>query len=656
MELSQLPDVAIEMKPQIVPAAVDDGPYGIDAPVAPTTISWRNLVYKVPDGKGTKQLLRHISGSLRPGEMTAVIGPSGAGKTTLLNALAGFQTRSFEVDLFVNGQPFKERSFRKLSSYVMSGDDLLQHLTVRETVDAAAKLKLPSDVPYKSRSALVSRILKLWGLDTCENRHVKNLSTGQRKRVMLAQELVYSPPVLFLDEPTSGLDSSSALQCVLTLKQFARKGHTVACSIHQPSSRIFQLFDRLYVLGDGYCLYHGTVRDLLPTLTANGLQCPAFYNPADFLIEVASGEYGDVKGDLVRYAERHNDVFSTNPAPKSLANGGGHLNEPAAVLAPLLKQEGHGLVSTASCSMQMNVLLKRCYLSLIRNPMVFHLRLATHLLVGVCMGLLYYDIGGRADSFFNNATLVFFSAIFLTFTGMMPVVLSYPLEAAVFTRERNNSWYTLKAYYLSKSIVELPFQGSQPELPLVNLPAFLCILFSLSCALRIKTIRGRLPHIIRGHRLLDDITAARDEPLRDVLISLHPADPGRPFARNAHWCLRKLTGRRIPGARRRHSDASVQRVCGDAEGNAQLPALDILRVIRAVRVRRLHSQRVRIRQARTGVRRAEGRFRAVPVHGSLRVRQLLGPQRSQRGSVRRRTHRVCGALQRGHLCGAQDES
>ncbi|XP_075555291.1 ATP-binding cassette subfamily G member 4-like isoform X2 [Dermacentor variabilis] len=464
MELSQLPDVAIEMKPHIVPAAVDDGPYGIDVPVAPTTISWKNLVYKVPDGKGTKQLLRHISGILRPGEMTAVIGPSGAGKTTLLNALAGFQTRSFEADLFVNGHPFKERSFRKLSSYVMSGDDLLQHLTVRETVDAAAKLKLPSDVPYKQRSALVSRILKLWGLDSCENRQVKNLSTGQRKRVMLAQELVYSPPVLFMDEPTSGLDSSSALQCVLTLKQFARKGHTVACSIHQPSSRIFQLFDRLYVLGDGYCLYHGTVRELLPTLTANGLQCPAFYNPADFLIEVASGEYGDVKGDLVRYAERHNDVFSTNPAPKSLANGGDHLNEPLAVLAPLLKQEDHGLVTISSCSVQMNVLLKRCYLSLIRNPMVFHLRLATHLLVGVCMGLLYYDIGGRADSFFNNATLVFFSIIFLTFTGMMPVVLSYPLEAAVFTRERNNSWYTLKAYYLSKSIVELPFQVAYPTL------------------------------------------------------------------------------------------------------------------------------------------------------------------------------------------------
>ncbi|KAK8757146.1 hypothetical protein V5799_000152, partial [Amblyomma americanum] len=244
MDSSVLPDVAVEIKPQILKADEADGPYATDAPVIPTTVSWKNLTYKVPDKKGTKPLLRNLSGNLRPGEMTAVIGPSGAGKTTLLNVLAGFQTRSFEADLFVNGQPCKDRSFRKLSSYVVSGEDLLPHLTVRETVDAAAKLKLPADVTYKQRSALVSGILKLWGLDTCEGRYVKNLSTGQRKRVMLAQELVYSPPVLFLDEPTSGLDSSNALQCILTLKKFALKGHTVVCSIHQPSSRLFQLFDK----------------------------------------------------------------------------------------------------------------------------------------------------------------------------------------------------------------------------------------------------------------------------------------------------------------------------------------------------------------------------------------------------------------------------
>lgn len=462
MDSTKLPDVAVEMKPRIVPAETTDGLGTVDGTVTPTAISWKNLTFKVPSGKGTKQLLHSVAGNLRPGEMTAIIGPSGAGKTTLLNILSGFQVRSFQGDLFVNGQPLKDRSFRKLSSYVVNGEELLPHLTVRETVDAAAKLKLPADFTYKQRSAMITRILRLWGLDNCESRYVKNLSTGQRKRVMLAQELVNSPPVLFLDEPTSGLDSSNSLQCILTLKQFALRGHTVACCIHQPSSRIFQLFDRLYVLADGYCIYHGNARDLLSYLTANNLHCPPFYNPADFVIEVASGDHGDVKEDLARCTQRQGELVPCNPAPKSLSNGGGDLNEPVPVIAPLLKKEDHQLVNTAPFCVQTKVLIKRCCVSLIRNPLVFHLRLATHILVAVCMGLLYYDIGGKAENMFNNATLVFFSAIFLTFTGMMPVVLNYPLEAAVFTRERNNSWYTLKAYYLSKTIVELPFQVAYP--------------------------------------------------------------------------------------------------------------------------------------------------------------------------------------------------
>ncbi|KAH9375355.1 hypothetical protein HPB48_019058 [Haemaphysalis longicornis] len=109
----------------------------------------------------TKQLLHNVAGNLRPGEMTAIIGPSGAGKTTLLNVLSGFQSRSFQGDLFVNGQPLKDRSFRKLSSYVVNGEELLLHLTVRETVDAAAKLKLPADFTYKQRSAMLVFHLRL---------------------------------------------------------------------------------------------------------------------------------------------------------------------------------------------------------------------------------------------------------------------------------------------------------------------------------------------------------------------------------------------------------------------------------------------------------------------------------------------------------------
>ncbi|CAN8009617.1 unnamed protein product [Ixodes pacificus] len=127
-------------------------------------------------------------------------------------------------------------------------------------------------------------------------------------------------------------------------------------------------------------------------------------------------------------------------------------------VVPLLTKEDRVFVNTVSLGLQIKVLLKRCYLSLVRNPMVFHLRLATHLAVGVIMGLLYYGTGNRADLLFNNATLVFFALMFLTFAGMMPGIFTVSLGASVFTRERCNSWHTLKAYYLAKTILEIPFQ------------------------------------------------------------------------------------------------------------------------------------------------------------------------------------------------------
>lgn len=345
----------------------------------------------------------------------------------------------------------------------MNGDNLIQHLTVRETVDVAARLKMPEHSTYQQREALVTSLLRSLDLDGFEGRTIKHLSSGQRKRVTVAQELVNTPPVIFLDEPTSGLDSHSSLQCVMMLKELASRGLTIAFSIHQPSSRLFQLFDRLYVLAEGSCIYSGSANDMVTHLNANGLQCPPYYNPADFLIEVASGDYGDVKDSLVDYTIRN-----MGPVPyyvSTIENGQSEgAQHEAESVVPLLGKEHRVFVNTVSQGLQIKVLLKRSYLSLIRNPMVFHLRLATHLVVGVIMGLLYYGTGNRADLLFNNATLVFFSLMFLTFTGMMPVVLVYPLEACVFTRERCNSWYTLKAYYLAKTIVEIPFQIFHPAL------------------------------------------------------------------------------------------------------------------------------------------------------------------------------------------------
>ncbi|RVE49657.1 hypothetical protein evm_005714 [Chilo suppressalis] len=489
----------------------------------PVDLAFTDLTYRVQEGRksNVKTILKSVSGRLRSGELTAIMGPSGAGKSTLLNILTGYKTSGMEGSITVNGMERNLSSFRKLSCYIMQDNQLHGNLTVEEAMSVATALKLPTATTWADKQEVIQEILETLGLSEHHKTMTSNLSGGQKKRLSIALELVNNPPIMFFDEPTSGLDSSSCFQCISLLKTLARGGRTIICTIHQPSARLFEMFDHLYTLADGQCVYQGSTGSLVDWLGSLSLQCPAYHNPASFIIEVSCGEYGDNTGKLVRAIDNgKNDIRTGRPFPESKvpnynnkrdmemslaaernkndlsqlqdkfadgnkdANGNGNLHngilqfaaneigkgkgEPLVVQmeekqdnveVALLGEEASPRRYATSEFKQFWVVLKRTLLFSRRDWTLMYLRLFAHILVGFLIGALYYDIGDDGSKVLSNLGFLFFNMLFLMYTSMTITILSFPLEMPVLVKEHFNRWYSLRSYYLAITVSDIPFQA-----------------------------------------------------------------------------------------------------------------------------------------------------------------------------------------------------
>ena len=176
----------------------------------PAALQFSDLSYTLPNGR---VVLESITGSVKPGEIMAVIGASGAGKSTFLDLLARKSKQGVVGgDVRVNGKKFADAKYRRVVGFVDQEDTLMGTLTVYETVMYSALLRLPREMSYADKKVRVLETMNELGILAIRDSRIgesgkRSISGGEKRRVSIACELVTSPSILFLDEPTSGSSS-----------------------------------------------------------------------------------------------------------------------------------------------------------------------------------------------------------------------------------------------------------------------------------------------------------------------------------------------------------------------------------------------------------------------------------------------------------------
>ncbi|KAF8730999.1 hypothetical protein HU200_016879 [Digitaria exilis] len=418
-----------------------------------------------------RTILSNITGEARPGELLAILGPSGSGKSTLLSILAGRLTHH-TGKILAGENPLPSRSVQRRTGFVAQDDVLHPHLTVRETLLYCALLRLPRATPTTAKLAAIDAVIAELGLGSCAdtivgNAFVRGVSGGERKRVSIGHEMLVNPSLLVLDEPTSGLDSTAAARLVSTLSALARKGRTVVMSVHQPSSRVYRMFDSVLLLAEGRCLYFGAGGDAMEYFASVGFK-PGFHvNPADFMLDLANGfaqadynftaEGGNVKQSLI---SSYNKVLapkvkaSISAGAAEHAHDNGHATSPPPPLPAAESCSG-----CASWCHQFTILLQRS-LKERRHETFTSLRLFQIIAPSLVAGAMWWRSSPAAVA--DRLGLLFFVSIFWGVFASFNAVFAFPQERPVLARERASGMYALSSYFMSRMAGDLPMELALP--------------------------------------------------------------------------------------------------------------------------------------------------------------------------------------------------
>ncbi|XWS59522.1 hypothetical protein CRYUN_Cryun08bG0129100 [Craigia yunnanensis] len=452
-----------------------------------------------PSKKRKIQILKDVSGIVKPSRMTLLLGPPGAGKTTLLMALAG----KLESDLRSSGKitycghEFNEFVPQRTCAYISQHDLHYGEMTVRETLDfsgrclgVGTRYEMLSELSRREKEAgikpdseidafmkatavagqetslVTDYILKILGLDICADIMVGNemrrgISGGQKKRVTTGEMLVGPAKAFFMDEISTGLDSSTTFQICKFMRQMVHiMDVTMVISLLQPAPETYDLFDDIFILSEGQIVYQGPRENVLDFFEFMGFKCPERKGVADFLQEVTS------KKDQEQYWSKKNQPYRYVSVSDFVHGFGSfHIGQQLAsdLRVPYDKSRTHpAALVTEKYGISNRELFRACFarewLLMKRNSFVYVFKTVQITIMSLIALTVYLrtemPVGSLADGqkFFGA---LFFSLINVMFNGMAELAMTV-FGLPVFYKQRDFLFYPAWAFGLPIWVLRIP--------------------------------------------------------------------------------------------------------------------------------------------------------------------------------------------------------
>jgi len=401
----------------------------------------------------TKNILQNVSGVVEPGSFLAIMGASGSGKTTLLNVLSRQSLQGLQIKgtTLVNNKNIKDK-MKTISAYVRQEDLFIGTLTVSEHLRFQALLRMGKQFTDEEKTKRVHDVMSELGLLKCKDTiigvpgRIRGISGGELKRLSFASEIITNPKLLFVDEPTSGLDSFMAENVILALQRLAREGRTILATIHQPSSYVYQLFDRLLLMSQGRVAYLGSRVDAVGFFERVGNPCPPNFNPSDHYIRCLAILPGQEE-ECIAKAGVICDQFQEETKAK--------------IKTYDIDEEELGFSAERTYKegvwSQFRAVLWRATKAFKREPYVNKVKFIQNVVIGLLAGLVYLQQHDDQAGVRNINGAIFFIIINTSFSTVLSGAQVFPTELHVFLKENRIGMYRTDVYFIGRTLAEIPW-------------------------------------------------------------------------------------------------------------------------------------------------------------------------------------------------------